>query len=258
MRRIIFLFALALMFLLGFQSAYAEKVLILGDSHTGGPFGAELERLFTAAGDEVTIYGCWGATANNYISGGKITINGQEMQCNSASFNKKSTIKGPYDLPSVGQISKQFDDEPDIVIVALGANYVKGDLTQSEKLVDELDKNILGFTSECYWVGPPIAPDQEHSPTTFYQKYYGQVGKCALIDSRLSTIFNFPKAGEIHFDDSRGNTGGTAVAKSWAQNVFARVKGASAASQESAKKTPIKDNLRDVAILEWEGWDKGA
>ena len=217
----------------------AEKVLILGDSHTGGPFGAELESLMKKAGHQVEVYGCWGATASDFINGGK--------NCNSVSFLKSSSSLGPYTLPSVDSIVNSFN--PSVVVVALGANFIS-----SPEQSLSLAQKVAGKT--CYWVGPPLAPDPAYQPDPFYQQFTDSIGNCKLIDSRISTQFNFCGTNscccnaDIHFNrQGTRNAESEAVAKQWAKSVFNQV-------TSGLKMTPVPAGLAQLgaqSISTYEG-----
>jgi lysophospholipase L1-like esterase len=181
------------------------NVLLLGDSHTVGGYGSELERLFKGRGDSVTRIAHVGAAAGDYLTG---------------------KYAGEYAAAK----AKPFD----IVVITLGTNdAAASDYIAPSKTAERIKALADGLTSRATWyVGPPSF---SANAARTYNKVFAGEGKdlntraakvfdavrgafgARAIDSRASTL-PFVKATDIHL----GPQGGAA----WARVVFDRVSGA--------------------------------
>lgn len=181
------------------------KVLLLGDSHTVGPYGQALAKLFKGAGAEVTVVANVGASAGNYLPGGKYAAQTPSRATNPLGF--------------------------DVAIITLGTN----DAAASDSLPPATSaariKNLANAlpSSNVWYVGPPSF--SENAART-YNKAFAAPGKdlntragavlneafklfgARTIDSRAATK-PFVSQRDIHL----GPQGGEA----WAQMVFQKV-----------------------------------
>lgn len=118
-------FAVALIVLFA-GLARAENVLIVGDSHSVGPFGKELERLLTEGSHTVERRATSGASSKDWL-------------------NRLEVLRAPV-------------DKSDLIIIALGTN----DANQTDCANAE-DSGLFAYATRtaknrCVWIGPPNFP----------------------------------------------------------------------------------------------------
>lgn len=170
------------------------RVLLVGDSHTVGPYGDALESLFASAGASVVRIARTGARAGTFLG---------------------ETWDGPFDL----------------AIVSLGTNDVAQDMAGADLLADRIRKLADRIpASVVFWVGPPAfstTAARSYNPIFARKDLNTRVAELydaaiplfgdLTIDPRGVTAPYVPAA-DIHL----GPEGGAA----WARFVFDRVRGA--------------------------------
>lgn len=113
------------------------SILLLGDSHTAGPYGSRLERLFDKAGWSVTRVGYGGITAKKYLNGDYKT------------WPKK-----------VGDFDKAMSKTYDVAIISLGTNDAAGQSPKSDSSARSKAEDIAKLAGmvkakDIWYVGPP-------------------------------------------------------------------------------------------------------
>jgi lysophospholipase L1-like esterase len=163
------------------------KVLLVGDSHTYGPFGQQLERLVSATGASVV-------------------------------RSAKSGTAVKYWLPLLPALLRE--QRPDVVIVALGANMrgypsAKATSAQIAQLVQLVRKQQPA--ARLVWIGPP----RERADTAQKLARFNQIIRDGLdahvrfVDSARHTPV-YEGTDGVHY--------GARAAALWAQGVFAELK----------------------------------
>jgi lysophospholipase L1-like esterase len=181
------------------------NVLLLGDSHTVGGYGSELERLFKARGDSVTRIAHVGAAAGDYLTG--------------KYAGEYAALRG-----------RPFD----VVVITLGTNdAAASDHISPAKTAERIKALADGLTSRATWyVGPPSFSD--NAARTYNPAFAGPPGAGKDLNTRAAKVFDavrvvfgdravdarpatkaFVKEKDIHL----GPQGGAA----WAAEVFRRV-----------------------------------
>lgn len=181
------------------------KILLLGDSHTVGPYGQSLAKLFRDAGDDVTVVANVGASAGSYLPGGRYEGQVPSRVTNPLGFDIAIITLGTNDAAASDSVSP-----------ATSAGRFK---TLAEKLP----------SSNVWYVGPPAFSD---NAARTYNPIFAGAGKDLntragqvlyealkrfgpkTIDSRRATQ-PFVNPNDIHL----GQQGGAA----WAQAVYAKV-----------------------------------
>ncbi|GEM_PF-4454356 len=97
-------------------SAFANNTLVIGDSHTVGPFGRELDRLIRDSGEQVATYSSCGSIVKWWITG-QATPCGYFFKTLEGKVSEGT--KGP--TPLIKNILVK--NNPDKIIIAMGANY---------------------------------------------------------------------------------------------------------------------------------------
>jgi lysophospholipase L1-like esterase len=178
------------------------NVLLLGDSHTVGPYGNALTTLFTNTGANVTRLANVGATGSNYLL-------------------------GKYQKDYAAVAAQPFD----VAIITLGTNdAAASDSTPPAKSAETFKKLANGLNARQVWyVGPPSFSD---NAARTYNKVFAGPGKD--LNTRADAVFKAAQAlfGERAIDPRAvtapfvqqndihlGKEGGEA----WAAAVFAKV-----------------------------------
>lgn len=159
------------------------KVLEIGDSHTVGVFGQELEKLLEGRGADVERHAAVGTSAGHWVNGGH----------------------GAKPLQDLIARSK-----PDVVIINLGANS-RGGVGSDVKRLAQIAKNS---GAQVIWVGPPRTRQDMANPAAL-QQFDAQMraqlqGLGTYVSSAPYTSYDGPDG--IHY-----NAG---AARRWAQGVF--------------------------------------
>jgi len=208
-----------------------RKVLVIGDSHTAGTFGTELDRQLRKAGATVATYGSCGTTPASWLKGtatrcgyvvhhvdGKLEspvwrVPNPEY-AHDHTKPKYNVI--PHPTPLLSDLMQQ--EHPDVVIVALGAN----DASDGKAVRADAAKLAGIATStgaQCIWIGPPSGDPNVVDPALTERvnnALRGTVsGTCTYIDSRPFTpVYHGPDG--RHFDKATG--------AAWADGVVGIVK----------------------------------
>ncbi len=141
------------------------NVLLLGDSHTVGGYGTELERLFKARGDVVTRIAHVGAAAGDYLTG--------------KYASEYAALRGrPFDL----------------VVISLGTNdAAASDYIAPSKTAERIKALADGLTSRSTWyVGPPSFSD--NAARTYNAAFAGPPGSGKDLNSRAARVFDAVRA----------------------------------------------------------------
>ncbi|MGK5087201.1 hypothetical protein WDW86_06550 [Bdellovibrionota bacterium FG-2] len=197
-----------------------SPVLFIGDSHSAGPFGAELERLLDAKGMLVNRTACVGASTMTYLKGGTL--------CKSGSVTDGKVAD--YKAPTINALLSQA--HPSSVVVALGANmYDTLGWTSKQRVetVRQLTEAIRVSGAACVWVGPKYGPNAtfEEAGQVLSDIEQGVTGECQVIDSRPLAEFNWcgDKVCCCNVNPHYNAHGpeGIAAAKKWALNVVGKL-----------------------------------
>ena len=220
-----------------------SSVLLLGDSHTHGSYGRELEKLFEAAGWTVTRVGWVGARADNYLNGTqeRIGLGGA----------------GDWNAAKAGRF--------DVAILTLGTNDAA--LLPAGGAADGAAARLLALSrtlnaGEVWWVGPPAF---EAGIARTYNKAFAQDDLNARADRlwrAASPLFSrtidprdatraFMSSSDIHF----GPKGG----KAWAKAVYDRVSAVGGTSLSTVSASPgagLVLALAGLGVLAWWLWKR--
>lgn len=132
-----------------FNLLYTATVLIIGDSHSVGPFGWHLDELLRNDGHQVATYASCGSTAQWWFSGKKTGCGYYQRD-----LNGEVTRANIYSTPLVKDLLKTI--KPNVVIIELGSNYVKNFNDDGViKEMRDLARTIKDSGSTCYWLTPP-------------------------------------------------------------------------------------------------------
>lgn len=193
------------------ESFTAARVLIVGDSHTGGPFGQTLDTL-TRSQAMVQTYGSCGSTIDWWYSG-------RSTVCGLFSVNSIGVSTNEMNVPTPKVLNLVQKFSPDKMIIALGTNYVKGYTSdQIKNEVRRLVKDLNEMKMPCVWVGPPDMRNFREVLPNLVALLRAEVSTtCTFIDSREFTHYTDTGGDGTHF----GTEELRLQAKRWAEQVNA-------------------------------------
>jgi hypothetical protein len=232
---------LLLSFLL-LRSILAADVVIIGDSHSAGPFGTYLHQMISKD-HNVVLYGHsssaalhWVRPDQYYLSGGiqhVLHFWGRTLKHpNAPHWRTKVLVPKIQDVIREPMIHKSWDNYvqkrfwPNVFIIELGANdlrsiaaadgrvYVQNYVKRLNYNID-LKEQVLNTGSKCIWVGPPSGIKKPSAQQdVLYQMLNEVVGiDCEFFDSRK---FYVDFCDGVHMSCRAGYP----MAKQWASEVF--------------------------------------
>jgi hypothetical protein len=194
--------------------AAADRILILGDSHTVGPFGATLDARLRAKGHDTALQAVCGASISWWLgpTRPKLSI------CYALhGFGAKASAQegAPPSLPPTAD--RLMENAPDVVVVALGSNPEGASAADTAAAAEKLIA-LMPPGARCFWVGPPPMPARQAAILEVYKALphslvaASRTGPaCTLIDSR-PLIRSTDAAPNDHFYGAPAVAWGEAVA----------------------------------------------
>lgn len=186
-------------------------VLVIGDSHTVGPFGWYLDENLRSNGHKVATYGSCGSIAQWWSTG-------QQTTCGYYSKDLDGNVvkKDKFPTPNFKKILE--DVKPDSVIVELGTNYVK---TPSDAFVKKDLASFVNLIKEsnanCFWISPPDMRKFRGEISRLDKLIDEAVGKdCKVFDSKTVTKYPLTGGDGIHY----WFTEALPVAHRWADGAY--------------------------------------
>jgi len=188
---------------------HAANVLVMGDSHTAGPFGQELDKNLRAAGHMVGTYGSSSSIPGWFLDGtpSKWGIWSKDVNGHVHEVPFKTSAPTPKFFDLVKQ-------NPEVVIMAFGTNYA----TKSKKLaIDDMKrfvKVLKDYSLKCYWITPPETRAFRAQKMELFNMIKDTVGDyCVLFESH--TVTSYPETGGdgLHYWSGSLRT----IANSWAK-----------------------------------------
>lgn len=185
----------------------AATILVVGDSHTVGPFGQKLDELLRNEGAKVATYASCGSIARWWYTGQKTTCGYFEND-----ITGKKTEATTHGTPLFPDLIQAVN--PDHIIVALATNYVKE--PDDQVVVNDLTRmmnDIRATRAECFWILPPdMRKFRDDIPrlTRLVKSVAGD--RCRYFDSAAVTHYPATGGDGIHYWSAEG----TPLARAWA------------------------------------------
>ena len=182
--------------------ALPASVLLLGDSHTVGSYGQELEKLLEGAGARVKTYAVCGASARWWAA-----TPHPPQPCSGYALHPARGGRYSSAPPALAELSA---DRPALIVVGLGSNQDGRTLDDFVAAAKAL-LAALPAESKVLWVGPPPMPARLSYISQVYAAFPA-VG-IAPLDSRK--WLSSSEATSDHFNGAPG--------RAWAAHVFAEL-----------------------------------
>lgn len=214
-----------------------SRVLHIGDSHTVGYYGKEIDKLFRSTGAKVMTLGSSGSSPSSWLNGyvtksgfRMIDENGNDKVPDQLRIINKETEEKirngqlkewqiPTKTPNLNELINNF--KPNVIVFSLGANLLHANTETIEKQVKEVCEIAKSTGAKIVWVGPPNGR-ADKKPDSLQNKLYESIQKVAseygyFIDSRPFTYYPSSMGGDgVHFHGKEGER----ISKEWAQKVF--------------------------------------
>jgi hypothetical protein len=205
------LFILSAALLFAGLPASAGTVLFIGDSHSVGPFGWEVDALLREAGHKTATYASCGSIAAWWVTG-KATPCGYFFRGPDGRTEKGQ--KGP--TPIFADLLAAV--KPGAVIVELGANYAGNPSDEfAIKDMSALADRIKASGAACFWVTKPDSrKNHDQIPRILELTYKAVSDKCEVFDSTKVTKYPASGGDGVHYWFKEG----LPIANAWARRVF--------------------------------------
>ena len=194
-----------------------DKVLFVGDSHSYGNFGTEVDKYLRSVSGSVTTFASCGSSPSTWLK-----KDGKYKTTNCGHLSKDSSGR---ELRNKSHATEYFPGElqrihPDLTVIAMGTNIlaspanIKNELESMKKMLAEVNN----ANSKCVWVGPPSITKRPFADNLALgikeMKAVAEKNNCVFIDSKPLTTY--PAKGDgIHY-------GGQAAAK-WGKDVAKQI-----------------------------------
>ena len=204
-----------------------KRVLYLGDSHSIGAFGRELDTQMRRAGLEVYTVVSGGATPYYWLSDhGPISCSIGHWVKTPTGETRRKYIRA---VPKIETLLKKYN--PDVTIIQTGTNLYAtlrskrrpkpANVRILSSLIEDMCRVTTSGGRQCYWITPPDAHPRRY-PSSLQNEMVsimtGVAGKYGRVfDSRKVTRFTdpYPKTDGIHY--------GPTEAREWANLVAADI-----------------------------------
>jgi len=196
------------------------RVLHIGDSHTVGIYGREMDKLMRSTGAQVATYGSAGSSPSWWLQG-TTTRSGFYGRGEDGKVDSPADWKTPRQTPKLPDLLKKH--QPSVIVISLGANLIQANGASIEKQVKDLAEVAKASGAKILWVGPPDGRES-NKPTSKQAALYQHLQKVAaqygtFIDSRPLTEYPAKGGDGVHYWGKEGSQ----TAKSWANHVFEQI-----------------------------------
>lgn len=193
------------------------KVLMIGDSHTVGTFGTELDQKLRSTGAQVETYGASGSSASQWVNGG--TTSSGFVARHADGSVQQPPWNSRQSVPKLEELIAK--NKPDVIIVNLGANFRGGDPTAQVRSLGEVVKK---YGIKLIWVGPPKTREDSSNSSSiqaFDQKMASAIAPYGTYIASDPFTPSYSGGDGIHYSGSQGNQ----IARSWADSIFGQITG---------------------------------
>ncbi|WP_210415695.1 SGNH/GDSL hydrolase family protein [Bdellovibrio sp. ZAP7] len=211
-------YVLPILIALGSSSAKAFNTVFVGDSHSYGQFGEEIDKYLRSVSKNVTsIAGC-GSSPSTWMADGK------KFKSTNCGYWRRD-IKGQeirVKEHQVDSFSKELSAlHPDLTVIALGTNILSTptNILSEKKSIQAMLDTIKKNDSECIWIGPPDTGNKtlklNLADGVKEIKALVEKANCAFVDSSELTKYPAGKSDGIHY--------GPKDSAEWGKKVVAKI-----------------------------------
>ncbi|MBI6547032.1 MAG: hypothetical protein HY692_09575 [Cyanobacteria bacterium NC_groundwater_1444_Ag_S-0.65um_54_12] len=190
------------------------RVLHIGDSHTVGVYGHEMDQLLRKTGATVATYASAGSAPSWWLNG-TVTRSGYLAKDEYGNVDQPTNWREPRVTPKLTDLIRRF--QPNILVVSLGANLIN---SGEDTVVREVARFLEIAQREgirVMWVGPPVSRGDGKAKDLLYQQLRKAVGPdMVFVDSRRFTHYPSDGGDGIHYGGAQGG----AIARQWALKVY--------------------------------------
>ncbi len=199
-----------------------DRVLHIGDSHTVGIYGQEMDKHLRSTGAQVETYGSAGSSPHWWISG-RNTRSGFFGRNAAEETTRPARWNDPHPTPKLKELLERF--RPNVVMFSLGANMIHNSAENIEQQMRQIADMAKSYGTDIIWVGPPDGRESKKS-TANQNRLYQTLERVAqnygdFIDSRPLTEYPATGGDGVHY----GGKEGSRRAKAWAESVFEQIQG---------------------------------
>jgi len=192
------------------HSLFASTVLMIGGSHTVGPFGWYVDQNLRNEGHTVATYGSCGSVARWWVNGGKRSSCGYFARTTSG---EKLKLTQTPKLETLLNLVK-----PNIVLIQFGGNYVKSSDAEIKRDIKSLISLVTNSGAQCLFITNPDGRNNRHLTPRVIDIIKSTVGTdCAFFDSRSVTRYPENGGDGFHYWFNEG----LPIARNWANSVTA-------------------------------------
>jgi hypothetical protein len=194
-----------------------KSVLMIGDSHTAGAFGERFDALLRASGATTRSYGTSSSSPDWWVSGKTAAMGNAVREKGWQVFDGKpwNTSRA---TPKLSDLIKG-GDKPDVLVVAMGANFRGASPAKLKSEVDDLAVQAQRAGIKLVWIGPPRTAKDIGNPKSiqaFDANMKAALGDRGTYVPSSGHTTHYSGGDGVHYNGEKG----TALANSWAAGVF--------------------------------------
>jgi len=189
----------------------ASTILVVGDSHSVGPFGTSLHHLLKNERHDVSLYASCGSIPEWWM-------NGKSTPCGFLAINQNGEMNSlpTAKTPLIENLLTNM--RPDVVIMEFGGNYAG--YPSDEFVIKDIEKfiwKIKNSGAKCFFVtNPDTRKQQEHIPRILNLIKSAIKDECPIFESYKVTSYPSIGGDGIHYSFPAGKP----IAEAWAWAVF--------------------------------------
>ncbi len=226
------------------SSAFAFNTVFVGDSHSYGKFGEEIDRYLRSVSKNVTSIASCGSSPSTWMA-----EKGSKFKSTNCGYWKKDTKSQETRVQEhqVDSFAQELGNlHPDLTVIALGTNILGSptNITSEKRHIQAMLETVKKNNSECIWIGPPDEGNKNLkanlSAGVKAIKALVEKNDCAFIDSSTLTKYPVGKGDGIHY--------GPQDSADWGKKVVAKM-----------EKLPQVSRAREQSLRStMEGGDSGS
>jgi hypothetical protein len=196
----------------------AFNTVFVGDSHTYGKFGGEVDAYLRSVSKNVTTIASCGSSPSTWA--GEDTTN-KATTCGYWRKDIKSKELRVDTHPADSFAKEVKALHPDLTVIALGTNMLgsPSNIQNEKQYIQVMLETVKKNNSECIWIGPPAAGVNPYKLNLAQGvkeiKELTEKSGCAFIDSTALTKYPAGKSDGVHLSPQDS--------KQWGSKVVAKI-----------------------------------